>query len=213
MQLAVDNAAVLKLGYSDRGTPAENHHVSPIQPEYFPLPKVGRDLDKAKALMRETGQQDFEHDLISSDDDWHRDTADAIAAQLREAGFKVKRTVLPVSTFWGNWTKYPFSLTGWTMRPLGVQVLALAYRSGGAWNETGFSNPEFDAKLNQALSIADPEKRRVIMQDVEKILQDSAVIIQPYWRKIFVHFVAAVKNRHAHPLDQILQLDKVWLAS
>ncbi|QKD02039.1 ABC transporter substrate-binding protein [Mesorhizobium loti] len=213
MQLAVDNAAVLKLGYSDRGTAAENHHVSPIQPEYFALPKVERDLDKAKALMRETGQQDFEHDLISSDDDWHRDTADAIAGQLREAGFKVKRTVLPVSTFWGNWTKYPFSLTGWTMRPLGVQVLALAYRSGGAWNETGFSNPEFDAKLNQALSIADPDKRRVVMQDIEKILQDSAVIIQPYWRKIFVHFVAAVKNRHAHPLDQILQLDKVWLES
>ena len=99
------------------------------------------------------------------------------------------------------------------MRPLGVQVLALAYRSGGAWNETGFANPEFDAKLNQALSIADPEKRRVVMQDIEKILQDSAVIIQPYWRKIFVHFVASVKNRRAHPLDQILELDKVWLES
>lgn len=212
MQLAVDNAAVLALGYSNRGTPAENHHVCPIHPEYFPLPKVERDLDKAKALMKDAGQLDFEHELISDDDDWHRDTADAIAAQIREAGFKVKRTVLPSSTFWTDWTKYPFSLTGWTMRPLGVQVLALAYRTGESWNETSFANAEFDAKLNEALSIADVEKRRAAMQDVEKILQDSAVIIQPYWRKLFVHFVAAVKNRHAHPLDQI-QLDKVWLES
>jgi peptide/nickel transport system substrate-binding protein len=31
--------------------------------------------------------------------DWHKNTADSIAAQLREAGFMVKRTVLPGSTF------------------------------------------------------------------------------------------------------------------
>jgi peptide/nickel transport system substrate-binding protein len=160
---------------------------------------VSRDIEKAKALMQEAGQLDFEHELISDDEDWHRNTGDAIAAQIREAGFKVKRTALPGSTFWNDWTKLPFSLTGWTMRPLGVQVLALAYRSGEAWNETAFSNKEFDAKLNEALSIANVEKRRAVMQDVENILQDSGVIIQPYWRKIFVHFVAAVKNHRAPP--------------
>jgi peptide/nickel transport system substrate-binding protein len=34
--------------------------------------------------------------------------------------------------------------------PLGVQILAIAYRSGKAWNETGFSDKLFDAKLNEA---------------------------------------------------------------
>ena len=212
MQLAVDNEAVLQLGYSGRGSAAENHHVCPIHPEYFALPKLTRDLDKAKALMAEAGQMDFEHEFISSDDDWHRNTADAIAGQLREAGFKVKRTVLPSATFWNDWTKYPFSLTGWTMRPLAVQVLAVAYRSGETWNETGFSDPEFDRLLNEALSVADPEKRRVSMEAVEKILQDSGVIIQPYWRKVFCHFVPAVKDHRAHPLNQI-HLETVWLDS
>lgn len=210
MQLAVDNAAVLQLGYSGRGDVAENHHVCPVHPEYFALPKLGRDIDKAKALMQEAGQTDHEHEFISSDDDWHRSTADAVAGQLREAGFKVKRVVLPASTFWNDWRNYPFSLTGWTMRPLGVQILALAYRSGEAWNETGFSDPDFDAKLTQALSVADPDKRRAIMEGIEKILQDSGIIIQPYWRKVFVHFVEAVKNHRAHPLNQI-HLEKVWM--
>jgi peptide/nickel transport system substrate-binding protein len=210
MQLAVDNAAVLQLGYGGLGSAAENHHVCQIHPEYVALPKLVRDAGKAKALMQEAGQLDFEHNLISDDEDWHRNTADAIAAQIREAGIKIKRTVLPGSTFWNDWTKYPFSLTGWTMRPLGVQVLALAYRSGEAWNETGFSSKEFDAKLNEALSIADVEKRQAVMQDVETILQDSGVIIQPYWRKIFIHFVAAVKNHRAHPLNE-LHFEKVWL--
>ncbi|MFE0018975.1 ABC transporter substrate-binding protein [Mesorhizobium sp. NPDC059054] len=210
MQLAVDNEAVLQIGYGGLGSVAENHHVCPIHPEYFELPKMTRDIAKAKALMEETGKIGFEHELISDDEDWHKNTADAIAAQFREAGFKIKRTVLPGSTFWNDWTKFPFSLTGWTMRPLGVQVLALAYRSGEAWNETAFSNKEFDAKLSEALSIADVKKRQAVMGDVERILQDSGVIIQPYWRKIFVHFAAALKNHRAHPLNE-LNFEKVWL--
>ena len=79
--------------------------------------------------MAEAGQADFELDLITIDEDWHKNTGDAIAAQMRDAGIKVKRTVLPGSTFWNDWTKYPFSMTNWNMRPLGVQVLALAYRT------------------------------------------------------------------------------------
>ena len=194
LQLAVDNAVVLQLGYGNAGSVAENHHVCQIHPEYFELPKVARDIEKAKALMAEAGQADFEHELITVDEDWHKNTGDAIAAQIREAGIKVKRTVLPGSTFWNDWTKYPYSMTNWNMRPLGVQVLALAYRTGEAWNEAAWSNPDWDAKLNAALAVADAAKRKEMMKDIEQILQDSGIIIQPYWRKLYSHSVAAVKD-------------------
>ena len=46
------------------------------------------------------------------------------------------------------------------MRPLGVQILALAYRTGEAWNEGAYSNPDFDAKLDAALAVADAESAR-----------------------------------------------------
>ncbi|MDP3896489.1 MAG: ABC transporter substrate-binding protein [Mesorhizobium sp.] len=210
LQLAVDNSVVLQLGYGNAGVAAENHHVCQIHPEYVALPAVARDMEKAKALMAEAGQADFEHDLITVDEDWHKNTGDAIAAQLREAGIKVKRTVLPGSTFWNDWTKYPYSMTNWNMRPLGVQVLAIAYRTGEAWNEAAYSNPEFDAKVGEALSIADAEKRKVVMADIEKILQDSGIIIQPYWRKLYNHSVAAVKNHGMHPTFEH-DFGKVWL--
>src|SRR5690606_9176196 len=90
LQLAVDNNVVLQLGYSGRGTVGENHHVSPIHPEYFELPKKTPDPEAAKKLLEEAGQLDFEHDLITVEDDWQKNTGDAIAAQLREAGIKVK---------------------------------------------------------------------------------------------------------------------------
>jgi peptide/nickel transport system substrate-binding protein len=210
LQLAVDNATVLKLGYNDAGTVGENHHVCPIHPEYYELPKVPRDIEKAKALMTEAGLMDHEFELISYEAEYVKAPGDVIAAQCREAGFKVKRTVIPGSSFWNDWTKYPWSTTEWNMRPLGVQVLALAYRSGEAWNEAAYSNPEFDKKLNAALAVADPEKRRELMKDIEMILQDSGIIIQPFWRSIYRHHTEQVKGLFMHQTFE-LQLDQVWL--
>ncbi|QKC97453.1 ABC transporter substrate-binding protein [Mesorhizobium sp. NZP2298] len=210
LQMAVDNNAVLQLGYNGRGTVGENHHVSPIHPEYYPLPKKERDAAGAKKLMAEAGQADFEHELITIEDDWQKNTGDAIAGQLRDAGIKVKRTVLPGSTFWNDWTKYPYSMTIWYMRPLGVQVLALGYRTGEAWNESAYSNPDFDAKLKQALSLIDVAKRKEVMKDVEQILQDSGVIIQPFWQKLFSHTNKKVRNYGVHQTFE-MDLQNVWL--
>jgi peptide/nickel transport system substrate-binding protein len=210
LQMAVDNNVVLQLGYSGRGTVGENHHVSPIHPEYAELPKKERDVEGARRLLEEAGQLDYEHELITVDDDWQRNTGDAIAAQLRDAGVNVKRTVLPGSTFWNDWNKFPYSLTIWYMRPLGVQVLALAYRTGEAWNETGYSNPEVDAKLGEALAIADSDKRRELMKDIQQILQDSGIIIQPFWLSLYCHMNERVKNYAIHQ-TYTMDFQSVWL--
>ncbi|TGT71223.1 ABC transporter substrate-binding protein [bacterium M00.F.Ca.ET.159.01.1.1] len=210
LQMAVDNNQVMQLGYNGRGTVGENHHVAPIHPEYYPLPKKERDAAGAKKLMAEAGQADFEHELITVEDEWQKNTGDAIAGQLRDAGIKVKRTVLPGSTFWNDWTKYPYSMTIWYMRPLGVQVLALGYRSGEAWNETAYSNPDFDAKLKEALSQIDVAKRKEVMKDVETILQDSGVIIQPFWQKLYCHMNKKVKNYSMHQTYE-MDFQNVWL--
>ncbi|MEM8804170.1 MAG: ABC transporter substrate-binding protein, partial [Pseudomonadota bacterium] len=187
LQLAVDNAVCLELGFGDRGVVAENHHCAPVHPEYAELPPIERDVEAARALMEEAGMMDFEHELISIDDDWRKNTTDAVAAQLRDAGFNVKRTILPGSTFWNDWAKYPYSSTNWNHRPLGVQVHALAYRSGEAWNEFGWANSEFDALLTEALAIADADKRRDVMAKMQALIQEEGVTIQPYWRSLFRH--------------------------
>ena len=187
IQLAVDNNVVLELGYGGRGVVGENHHVAPVHPEYAELPPLPHDPAQAKALLEEAGFGDMEHEIISIDDGYRKDTTDAVAAQLRDAGFNVKRTVLPGSTFWNDWVKYPFSSTNWNHRPLGVQIWALAYRSGEAWNEFGYSNPNFDAVLEKALATADVEKRRALMAEGERILQEDGVTIQPYWRSLYNH--------------------------
>jgi peptide/nickel transport system substrate-binding protein len=198
IQMAVDNAVCLELGYNSAGTVAENHHLGPIHPEYAELPKPEFDPAKAKALMEEAGMAGFEFELMSIDDDWRKNTADSVAAQMRDAGLNIKRTVLPGSTFWNDWAKYPFSCTNWNHRPLGVQIWALAYRSGEAWNEFGWSNAEFDSLLEEALSIADAEKRSAVAKKAAEVIRAEAVTIQPYWRSVYRHMRKGVVGAPAH---------------
>lgn len=200
---AVDNAVVLELGYNGLGVQADNHHVAPVHPEYADIGRPTFDPAGAKALVAEAGMADYEFELITLDDGFTKNSGDAIAAQIRDAGINIKRTVLPGATFWNDWTKYPFSITEWNHRPLGVQVLALAYRSGEPWNEAAFSNAEFDAKLAEAMSIADADKRREVMAVIEKLLRDEAVFIQPYWRSLYRHHKPEVVGADMHPAFEI----------
>lgn len=185
--MAVDNAVCLELGYAGRGEVARNQHVGPMHPAWADVPAMPHDPARALELLQEAGMADFEMDLISIDDDWRKNTTDAVAAQLRDAGFNVKRTVIPGATFWGDWTEYPFSSTDWNHRPIDTQTLGLAYRSGEAWNESGFANAEFDALLAEANAIPDADSRRVVMQRLQEIMTDEGVTLQPYWRTIYRH--------------------------
>ncbi|MFN3662397.1 ABC transporter substrate-binding protein [Yoonia sp.] len=185
--MAVDNAICLELGYSDRGEVARNQHVGPMHPAWADIPALPHDPAAALALLQEAGMADFEMELLSIDDDWRKNTADAVAAQLRDAGFLVRRQSVPGTTYAANWTTYPFSATDWNHRPLDTQTLALAYRSGAAWNESGFANDAFDDLLAKANGIANADARRPVMAELQRIMVEEAVIVQPYWRTIYRH--------------------------
>lgn len=210
-QMAVDNAEILRLGVNGAGSVAANCHVGPMHEEFFDIGPAVHDPAGARALLAEAGAGAHEYELISLDDGWQAATCDAVAGQMRDAGLNVKRTVLPGSTFWNNWTKYPFSATEWNGRPLGVQVLALAYRSGEAWNESGFSDPRFDELLNQALATPDVEARRALMQEIETILREAGVMIQPYWRSVYRSFRKGVNGLRMQQAFEV-HLDNVWLS-
>lgn len=187
IQKAVDPKVVLELGYNGLGTTAENHHVCPIHPEYAQIPAQTIDPAGLMPALKAAGLDTAELEIISLDDGFEAATTDAVAAQLRDAGATVKRTVMPGSTFWNDWQKYPFSSTTWNHRPLAVQNMSYAYTSTGSWNETGMANADFDAAMTKALSLDNADARREVMVTLETILQDEGYIIQPYWRSLFRH--------------------------
>lgn len=199
VQLAVDPKVVLELGYNNLGKTGENHHMFPIHPEYPTLPAQVINPGALTAAIEAAGLKDAEFEVISLDDGWEAATTAAVQAQLKDAGMNIKHTVMPGSTFWNDWQKYPFSSTTWNHRPLAVQNMSLAYTSTGSWNETAMANPEFDALMAQALSLADADARRELAAKMGTILQEEGYIINPFSRSLFSHHKEGFLGLEHHP--------------
>jgi peptide/nickel transport system substrate-binding protein len=202
IQLAVDPKVVLELGYNNLGKTGENHHAFPIHPEYPTLPPQVINAANLKPAIEAAGMKDAEFEVISLDDGWEAATTAAVQAQLKDAGLNIKHTVMPGSTFWNDWQKYPFSSTTWNHRPLAVQNMSLAYTSTGSWNETGMANPDFDTLMGQALALADADARREVAAKMCAILQDEGYLINPFSRSLYQHHKDSVVGFLRHPSNE-----------
>lgn len=214
IQAGLDRARILEVAYQGLGVPGEDHPVSPIHPEFTSLPLPPRDVEKAKELLAEAGYPDGIDITMQTVNDpgWESAIALAMREQLAECNINLNVEVLPGGTYWERWTTWPFSITQWTTRPLGVQVLGLAFRSGVAWNETGYNNPEFDKLLDQAEGTVDVDERKEIVLKLEEIIQDDAISITPFWTKIYTGGTDKVQG-FAYHFAREFHLEKVWLSA
>jgi peptide/nickel transport system substrate-binding protein len=201
MRYAIDSNAVLQIAHRGLGQAGEHHHVSAVHPEYAKLAPLSRDVAKAKKLLAEAGYPNgIDVEIICRPQPaWELLAVQTMVEQWKEAGIRVKINVMPSTQYWEVWTKVPFGFTTWAHRPLGIMSLALAYRSGGSWNESKYSNAEFDRLLGQAEGTLDVASRRETMARLEAILQDDGPIIQPVWRSIFTFHDKRVQGFKPHP--------------
>jgi peptide/nickel transport system substrate-binding protein len=203
MRLAIDTNVVLKISQGDLGAAGEHHHVAPIHPEYAKLRAPTQDIEGAKKLLSEAGYPNgIEVELnCKKDPDWESVACQAMAQMWKKAGIKVKLALLPSAQYWDAWTKFPFGFTSWAHRPLGVMVLNLAYRTGVPWNESNYSNKTLDDLLTKANGLIDVDKRREVIAEVEKLMQEEGPIVQPVWRSLFMPFDKKVKGFKPHPTE------------
>ena len=205
VRACIDHRITLELAYQNYGTPGEDHHVAPIHPEYATGPAPRQDYDRARALLAEAGYGDgldLEIHCVAQPT-WEPNTCQVLAQMVRPAGINLAVKIMPGGTYWDRWTEWPFGFTSWAHRPLGVQVLNLAYRSGAAWNESSYASAEFDAALDRANGLLAVEERRVAMAELQAILQADSVIIQPYWRSIHTASSRSLQGFELQPAREI----------
>ena len=204
VQKCCDAQRQLKITQQDLGIVGEHHHVATIHPEYFKLGPVKQDIAGAKKLLEEAGYPDgieLTCNVGNTNGTWEQNSVAVLKEDAARAGINIKMNVMPSAQYWDVWMTAPMSLTTWAHRPLGVMCLGLAYRSGVPWNESSYNNPAFDDALTDAESTLDVEKRRVKMEKVEKILQDDAVIVQPFFRSVFTATRDNVIGFEMHPTN------------
>ncbi|HUZ63587.1 MAG TPA: ABC transporter substrate-binding protein [Acetobacteraceae bacterium] len=205
MRLGLDNASFIAAAVRGLGTLGQDCHVAPVLPDYGKVPDIVRNIAKAKKLLAEAGYPNgFDTELATpADNAWIVAESQAAIEQWKEIGARVKLNIMPGAEYWNVWTKVPFGCTIWYHRPLGVMLLNLAYRTGVPWNETGYSNPEFDRLLNQAGGILEAKKRAAVMQKLQEILQLDGPMAQPMFAEAFTFMDKKVQGFVMHPSNYI----------
>jgi len=215
MRLGLDNASFIELAMRGLGTLGQDCQVAPELPDYGKVPNIDRNIARAKQLLKEAGFPDgFETELaVPTDYDWITAQCQAAVEQWKAIGVRVKLNVMPGAEYWDVWTRVPFGCTSWAHRPLGVMLLNLAYRTGVPWNESGYSNPEFDRLLNEAGGILEAEKRASVMQKLETILQDDGPMAQPVFAEAFTFMDKKVQGFEMHPSSGYIFCNQLSLAT
>lgn len=205
MRLAIDSKRVLEIAHRGKGLAGQHDHVCQIHPEYADIGAPVRDVAAARQLLAEAGHPDGIDVEIAckADPAWEIAAVQEMQQQWKEAGIRVAINNMPASSYWDVWDKVPFGFTEWTHRPLAVMVLALAYRTGASWNESGYSNPEFDALLTRAEGIADPIERSKVMADIEALMREDGPVVQPLWRSVLSVHQNYVKGFRMHPTSYL----------
>jgi len=205
-----NRAQILEAAYGGYGALGEDHHVAPIHPEYCPMDVPERDLEKAKALLAEAGYENgLEVDLAVINIEPCKTIAQLLKSQCEPAGITINLNVMPSSLYWDQWMDVAFGITAWGHRALATVVLDLAYKTGAAWNETHWSNEQFDNLLAEAESTYDIEKRRKIMCDIQTIMKEEGpVAISCWFASLYAHR-RRVKGYRVAPSLNIL--NEVWL--
>lgn len=213
-RLAVDPAATVEVALLGLGVAGEHHHCSPAHPDYSQLEPMPRDVARAKILLAEAGYPNGIDVEFSCPTDlpWVQTMVEATVEQWKDANIRATIKLMPGAQYWDVWTKVPLGATIWYHRPLAIMCLGLAYRTGVPWNESGYSNKEFDEILTLAEGTVDLVERKELVGKLEKIMQEDGPIVQPLFRSTFTFMDKNVKGFTMHPTNYFFGW-KVGLAS
>jgi peptide/nickel transport system substrate-binding protein len=149
---------------------------TPFDADYASFPQRLHDPDKAKSLLKAAGQENLSVSLYTSDaGPAMLESATLFAEQAKAAGVTVQLDKVPEDQYYasgGKFLKTAFSQDTWSFRTL-PNMMSDGYLSTSPFNETHWNRPKWDQLVRQAEQTLDPDKRRMLWQDVQKELFDE----------------------------------------
>jgi len=180
MKLAYDPEQIVATALQGTGTPARDN---PVPPSLAAFVDVDRpyDPDKAKALLAKAGLSGLKTEIhTSSYESVFTPMAVAYRDQVKAAGIDLTvRNSSADSYYTEIWMQKPLMVSYWfTGRPID-QVLNQIFRTGSSYNESAWSNPTFDALLDDARATMDDEKRLMLYQDAQRLVVEDGADMTP----------------------------------
>lgn len=149
---------------------------SPQDPLYNDsLPQREQDIEQAKALLKQAGKEGVTVDLtVARATPGVVQTAQVLKQNARAAGVTININNVPDVTtyFTKNYFEDPFKFTYWQTVPM-FAYIANQLLPTGAYNFTGYDDPQFNKLVEEARATLDFDKRKAFMDDAQKILYDT----------------------------------------
>ncbi len=195
------------------------------------LKPYGYDPDKALELLAEAGWKDTDGDgILDKDgkpfsfvidiDASYKEIAEAIAGQLRNIGIDASVRVWDWPTLKpllkagerqatiGSWGDSAFDPVGYMEAKWHSYVEGTGYGRG---NYSQYSNPRVDELIEKGETEGDPEKRKEIYKEAQRIIYEDAPCVFLFIRREIEAASARVQNWEPSP-DSRINLHDVWVS-
>jgi peptide/nickel transport system substrate-binding protein len=189
LDLSIDREAVNQVVFNGEFTPG-NQWVSPAHPYYQKaFPVRGRDIAKAKALLKESGASlPVSIDYMVPKGAENEAVAQVIQSMAAEAGFDLKIRVIEFATSFKQAQAGEFQVfqINWSGRidPDGNSYIFLHTKA--PQNDGGYSNAEADKLMEDARLVTDPAQRKALYEKMTKIVLNDEPLIYLYHRKLLI---------------------------
>ncbi len=210
----IDSSAILKTVFFGVGALA-NGPIPPSSWAYDPTFKpYTHDVAKAKAKTAEGGKASgFTFKLqVTAGSPVNQQLAELIRDELSEAGITMEIEQLEFATIVNNTRdkKYQAALIGWSGRIDPDGNMYAHFKTGGSFNDSGYSNAQVDALLEKARVTSDQNERKAAYQEAQKIIMDEAPYPLYYHAPSFQAVNKKVQNFLLMP-DAIMRFTEVSL--
>jgi peptide/nickel transport system substrate-binding protein len=197
LRLIVDRKQMIDQTLSGYGS-LGNDLYAPFDPAYAKdLPQREQDIDQAKSLLQQAGQDGLQVELFTGDDigSVAPAAANLFVQQAKQAGVDVK--VTKKTPFYGDdYLSYPFAQDFWNTRNYIPQAVVGTFppNQGGTYNECHWDNKEHRDLVNQAAQELDETKRADLLHRAQEIEYNEGGYIIWGFRKQVDGYGAKVKG-------------------
>jgi peptide/nickel transport system substrate-binding protein len=186
LDLAIDREAVNQVVYNGEFVPG-NQWVNPEHPYYQKaFPVRARDIDKAKALLKEAGvTAPVTVDFMVAKNVERETVAQVIQSMAAEAGFdlKIRVTELATALKAAEAGEYQAFVLDWSGRIDPDGNAYIFHKTKAPQNYSAYSNPDVDKALDDARLVTDMAQRKSIYEKMTKSVLEDEPIIYLYHRK------------------------------
>ena len=188
LKLATDREAIFNVVQQGFGAIGNDTPIGPLYESYFDpnIAPPARDVEAAKALLAEAGYDEnnpLTLTLHTPDTGGRPDLAAVLKEQWSEAGVDIEISVEPESVYYGDdgWLEVDLGITGWGSRPYPQFYLDTMLVTDAKWNESHFSDEEFDQLVSIAGTTVDDSQRVKAYRQMQELLVNRGPILIPYF--------------------------------